>query len=895
MTAVNGPVPDAEDMGAPHTLPSRPAAGVAVVSRPGLWERLGTAARVTVVSAPAGSGKTVLLRSWVGEAGLTERAAWVPVGRDEQDPQQFWLAVLDALRETSAGSALVRELTAAPDLDGWAITERLLADLAPLGERLWLVIDDVHELGSDEARLQLELLVMRAPPQLQFVLATRRDVRLGLHRLRLEGELTEIRASDLRFSLSETRALFQAGGVQLSESALGKLHERTEGWAAGLRLAALSLAGHPDPDRFAAEFSGSERTVAEYLLAEVLDRQGEEVRQVLLRTSVLERVNGELADLLTGESGRERMLHELEEANAFVVSLDAARSWFRYHHLFADLLELELRRTEPNQVARLHQLAAGWFAGHGFAVEAIRHAQAARNWELAGRVLADAWPGLYLGGQEATVHALMAGFPAGVRAADAELAAVAAADELAQGSLATAERYLDLAEQGSAAVPAGRRGQARVLLGVVRLLVAGRSGNFPARVEQAQRLLAAAEAPEAARLGLGDELRALALAEIGDSETWVGRLDQAESHLEHAVALARRIGRPYIEFMGLVYRAEIELSRWLPRAAELGRQAIDLAERHGWTGDLFAGFASMTLGSALAWQGRLDEAEAWVQRAERIFRAEANPAAAMGGYYVRGQLELGRGRAADALAAFRAAERLAGPHPLARPLRAWLLHTLVRLGDTERAERALAGLGERDRDRGEMRIASAALRLAQHDPSAAVAVLAPVLDGSVRVGWRSWLVEAFLLEAIARDALGDPAAAGRALERALDLAEPDGALLWFLLHPAPGLLEGLARQGTAHAALLAQIVDLLAGRRPVSPPAGPRPPLEPLTGSEIRVLRYLPTHLSAPEIASQLSVATSTVKTHLRSLYAKLGAHSRAEAVESARALGLLAPSAHSR
>jgi LuxR family transcriptional regulator, maltose regulon positive regulatory protein len=857
-----------------------------VVSRPGLIERLSGAARVTVVSASPGSGKTMLLRSWIGAADLAECTAWVSVERDERDPQRFWLAVLDALRQTEPGSALVRELTAAPDLDGWAIVERLLKDLAPLRDQVWLVIDDVHELSSDQALRQLELLVMRAPEELRFVLATRRDVRLSLHRLRLEGELTEIRADDLRFTAAEARALFTAAGVRLSDPAVGLLVERTEGWVAGLRLAALSLAMHPDPDRFAAEFSGTERTVAEYLLAEVLDRQGEDVRRLLLRTSVLERVNGELADLLTGGSGGERVLQDLEEANAFVVSLDPARSWFRYHHLFAGLLRLQLRRTEPGEVAALHELAARWFAGYDLAVEAVRHAQAARDWGLAARLLADHWPSLYLDGQEGTVHALISGFPAGTPAADAELAAVAAADELTCGSLEAAERYLGLAERGAASVPAGRRGQAQVLLGLVQLLLARRHGNLPAVTEQAQRLQALAEA--------GDELRALALVKIGDTETWTGRLDQAESHLEQGIALAHRIGRPYLEFMGLVYRAEIELNRpCFPRAAERGRQAIELAERHGWTDDPDACNAFMTLGAALAWQGRLDEAEAWVQRAVRTIRAEANPAVAMGSQYVRGQFELGRGRIADALAAFRAAERLAGPHPLARPLRAWLVQTLVRLGETADAEQVLAGLGDRDRDRGEMRIAAAALRLARDDPHAATVALAPVLDGSARVGWRSWLVEAFLLEAIARDALGDPAAAGHALERALDLAEPDGALLWFLLHPVPGLLERHARQRTGHAALIAQILDLLAGNRPAPPPAGSRPPLEPLSKSEIRVLRYLPTHLTAPEIAGELAVSTSTVKTHLRNLYAKLDAHSRAQAVESARALGLLAPSAH--
>ena len=699
----------------------------------------------------------------------------------------------------------MRPLTAAPDLDGWAIVERLLTDLAPLRDQLWLVIDDLHELDSDQVLRQLELLVMRAPAELRFVLATRHDVRLGLHRLRLEGELTEIREPDLRFTADEARELFDAAGVKLPEPAVAVLHERTEGWAAGLRLAALSLAGHPDPARFAEEFSGTERTVAEYLLAEVLDRQPAAVRRLLLRTSVLERVNGELADLLTGDEGGERVLQDLEEANAFVVSLDAARSWFRYHHLFAGLLQLEQRRTEPGEVAALHELAAGWLAGHGFPVEAIRHAQAAQDWDRAARLLADHWPGLYLSGQAATVHALLAGFPAGASSADAELAAVTAADELAQGSLEAAERYLEVAERGAASVPPGRRGQAQVLLGVVRLLSYGRSGDQWTRAEQAQRLLAAAEAPKAAQPMAGasgrgtgrwawggEELRTLALLEIGNAETWTGRLDQAESHLDQAVALARRIQWPYLEFMGLVYRAEIELSRWLPRAEELSRQAIDLAERHGWTDDLFAGFAANTLGSALSWLGRLDEADAWVQRAERTFRAEADPAAAMGAYYVRGQLELGRGQAADALAALQAAERLAGPNPLARPLRAWLIFALVRLGDTERAEQALADLSDRARDRREMRIAAAALRLAQDDPQAATGALAPVLDGSMLGGWRSWLAEAFLLEAIARDMLGDPAAAGPTGSRGRGSHSMGSDTRWcWNFHPGAGFFSGL--------------------------------------------------------------------------------------------------------
>jgi LuxR family maltose regulon positive regulatory protein len=352
---------------------------IGLVSRSRLFGLLERAGRVALVSAPAGSGKTVLLRSWIGKAGLADHAAWVSAGRDSRDPQQFWACVADALRGTAAGGGLVRPPEAAPDLDGWTVVERLLDDLGTLRERIWLIVDDLHELGCDTTLAQLELLVRRAPPELRIVLAARHGLRLGLHQLRLEGELTELRAADLRFTPAEARALLDAAGAQLADPALALLVERTEGWAAGLRLAALSLAGHGDPERFAAEFCGSERTVAEYLLAEVLDRQSEQVRRLLLRTSVLERVNGELADLLTGDSGGERILQELEIANAFVVSVDAARSWFRCHRLFADLLQLELRRTAPGEVTGLHHLAAQWFADHGFAEEAARHARAARD------------------------------------------------------------------------------------------------------------------------------------------------------------------------------------------------------------------------------------------------------------------------------------------------------------------------------------------------------------------------------------------------------------------------------------------------------------------------------------------------------------------------------------
>jgi len=867
-----------------------------IVARHALFDLLAHAGRVAQVSAPAGSGKTSLLRSWIAEVGLAERAAWVLVEPEERDPQRFWIAVLDALRETTAGAALIRGLTPAPDLDGGAIVERLLEDLGSLEESIWLVIDDLHELRSDDALSQLELLLIRAPAELRFVLSSRRDLQLGLHRLRLEGELTEIRDADLRFSPDEARALFEAAGLQLSDSALALMAERSEGWAAGLRLAALSLAGHADPERLAATFAGTERTVAEYLLAEVLDRQPEDARRLLLRTSVLERVNGPLADLLTGASGGERILQELEKANAFVVSLDPRRSWFRYHHLFADLLQLELRRTAGGELPELHNAAAAWFAEHDYYVAAVRHAQAADNWPTAARLLSDHWFSLSLSGRTATAHELLAGFPAGSVAADAELTALMAAFELDHGSPEEAERHLALAGQAVRSMPTDRRGHLQLLLAILRLSIARHRGNLPAVVDEAERLLAPAELADQAQLGLSDDLRALALLQFGVAELWTGRFEPAERHLEQALALAQRIDRPFLELSALAHLAQINIFQSVPLGAQRSSEAIELAQRHGWSDDPVAGVAYTVHGVALLVHGRLAEARSWLQRAERSRLAAVSPAGGLMLHAMRGMLEAAHGRDTAALSAFRSAERLSGllvqPHVLAARIPAHLVRTLVRLGEIDEAEHVFAQTGDSQRELPEMRIALAALRLARDDPEGATVAIAPLLDDSaLALRPRVWPVQALLVEAIARDALGDVGRAERALERALDLAEPEGLVLPFLLYPAPVLLERHRRLGTSHVALISEILDLLSGKTPALPTAATELLREPLTQSETRVLRYLPTNLSAPEIAGELHLSLNTIRTHMRHLYAKLGVHTRAEAVERARGFGLLAPS----
>jgi LuxR family transcriptional regulator, maltose regulon positive regulatory protein len=891
-----------------------------LVRRAGLFERLDRAGRVIEVAAPGGSGKTVLLRSWIDETGLSDRTAWVTARPEERDPERFWISVAEALRATEPGSALVRPVTAAPDLDGWAITEWILKDLAAPPDRIWLVIDDAHELRSADTRRQLELLIMRAPPELRFVLATRHDLGLGLYRLRLEGELTEIRAADLRFTLEEARALLEAAGVELSAPALAALHERTEGWAAGLRLAALSLVGHPDPNGFVAGFSGSERTVAEYLLAEVLRRQPRQVRRLLLRTSILERVNGELADLLTGRSGGGRILQELEQANAFVVSLDAQRSWFRYHRLLADLLQFELRASDPDEVPALHTAAANWFTARGQPVEAVRHAQAAGDWDMAGRLLTDQWLGLALAGQAATARELLAGFPADRITIDPGLTVLRADTEITAGFLEEAERHLAQSAERSASVPADGLVGFELLLAVQRLRLARKRGDLPAAAEEAQRVLALADAADAVRQGLGEDVRAMALVSLGNAELASQRLDEAESHLEQAIAMARRTGQAFVEVSAMSQWARVAAYRSLAVAVERGMQAVDLARRRGWTEYPALSAAYTVLATVMVWRGQLEEGERWLRDAEGILRADAEPAISLLLHQARGALELARGRYDEALASFRAARKhaalLVSPNRLPAQAQAFMVYALLRAGDIRSAEQALAETAEQ-REAGEMREAAAAVRLAQGDPQAALEELAPVLNSRapmvtpVRVG-------SYLLEAIARDAAGDRAGAETALERALDLAEPDGVLLPFLINPAAELLEGHSRHRTAHAALILEILPLLDIRKSgkIGPARGAsartasarsaetrgdsagwraEPLREPLSETELRVLRYLPTNLTTPEIAGELYLSVNTIKTHIRHLYAKLGAHGRGEAVQRSRALGLLAPSPRQR
>jgi LuxR family maltose regulon positive regulatory protein len=852
------------------------------------------AGKVTILSAPAGSGKTSLLRAWADRPGQPYGLAVLQVQRDQPDAQQFWLGLLDAVRHASGTTSRAEPPTATPDFNGPAMVDRVLSELADARDGITLVIDDLHELHSPEALAQLTRLLTNLPANVHAILATRRDLRLELHRLRLAGELAELRGAELRFTEHETRELLDASGIALSDAGVALLHQRTEGWAAGLRLAAISLAGHPDPERFVAEFSGSDRTVAEYLLAEMLDRQPDEIQQLLLVTSLLDRVNGELADLLTGRPGSERILLELEDANAFVVSLDPERRWFRYHHLLGDFLRLELRRTRPEEVPALHRWAAGWFTRHGQVVDAIRHTQAAGDWSEAARLLADHSFSLTLDGQAQTIQALVRAFPQSA-ADDPELALVRAADDLLHGHLDEAAAHLAVAETYVKTAPPDRQRRLRVAVVSLKLGLARRRGHLADLVEQARFLASPVTGESDEDIALASDLRAVALYNLGTLEAWSLGLEDAERHLQEGATLARQIGRPYLEVGCLAQLGFASRIRSFATTRQRCHEAIALAERHGWGAEPVIAPALVTLAANLVWTGEFDEGERWLQHTAQALQTDAGPGITQLLHLATGRLHAARGRHHEALEELRAAEhlqsQLAGPHALASQVTGWMLATQARLGQAGQARAALAALTDEQANAGEIRNARAVICLAEGDPAGALGALADVLDGTAPVIGNVTVVETHLLAALAHRALGDQRAANQATEHALALAEPVRLILPFAMTGAGELLEALPRHETAHAALVADILDVVHGASLPAKDQASSSEADELSPSELRVLRYLPTNLSRPEIASELSVSLNTVGTHLRSIYAKLQVRDRSSAVQRARELRLLAAS----
>ncbi len=761
--------------------------------------------------------------------------------------------------------------------------------LAELPEPLILVLDDVHLLRSRECLNDLSFLVLHAPDTLRLVLGTRSDPAVPLHVVRVRGRLVEIRAADLAFTEPEATELLAAHDLALAPELVEALCTRTEGWGAGLRLAALSLQGRDDPERFVTEFAGDDRVVGDYLLAEVLDRQSPRLRTFLLRTSIVERICGDLADALTGQGSSSDTLAELDRTNGFVLAVDSRGEWFRYHRLFAKLLQLRAERELGSELPRLHGRAARWYAERGMGSQALKHAVAAEDWDLAVELVAEHWFALFVRGQGDTIRTLVDALPEERLRSDAELAAALACAAFEAGDAEAAERHVAHAREASEDLPAERRRRYLETMALARLQRASLRGDFEAALVVADELLAEA----AVHGGWSDDARqALVHTNLGLTALWGHHLERAREELEQGASQAQAIELDYVTVSALSALSMLEVMVHGPAGASMhAYEAAELAERRGWSMIKQTSCVHVALALAAFYDLQPELAEEHLARAH----VSVSHGAARHVHYLLAHLSArmaaADGRAADGLRvleSFEVTHRWGMPSPIERPATASMRSRLyAATGDRAAARAVLEGV------RGEgwldVEVSAARLELADGNPDVAVAILAAAVR---KPGVHSVAtIEHAVLEAIARDAAGEPGRAGEALERALALAETTGHRWTFLEggRRVETLLRGQIRMGTAHRAmageLLAAFEDRDHERRSVAPL------LEPLSERECAILRYLPTTLSNREIAAELFVTTNTVKTHLRSIYRKLDVARRREAVERARDLRLLSAS----
>jgi LuxR family maltose regulon positive regulatory protein len=839
---------------------------------------------VTLVAAPAGWGKTALLSTWAHarrESGSP--VAWLTLGPDDDHRRRFWMEFVAALGEASER---LSRLAVPPRGDVDLFLPALVEELSKLDHPVFVVLDELHELPDGAALADLEALVENCPDALRLVVSTRADPPLRLERLRLTGRLAEIRERDLRFTLDETGELLALLGVDLMEADTRLLWERTEGWPAGLGLAGLALENHDDPHAFVAAFAGNERTVSDYLLTEVVDRQSPETLEFLLRTCIVERLTGDLADVLTESSGGERKLEELVRGSGMVTAEGLPGS-YRYHGLFTDVLRLELRRRLPEELSELHRRAGRWYARERMAAPALHHATTAEDWPLVAETLGDHWLAMVMAGEGQLLRELLTRLPEELIEQDAEVALALAGGLLDDGQDARADEYLLRAHRHASGLPEARARRFRVTSTATMLYRARLRGDLEETLSTARELLS-----QPWQHSVAHELRALVLANLGVAEFWAGELDIARDHLREAAGLAAECGSDYVRFQAEAYAAGLEVAQGrIAQGERRAEVAIRLAQRRGWTALPAAAMAYQALASIHIYRNELDVAQRLVERSRAGIVRSPERFGPLSLALVQARLLIARGEPLTALDALRGGLRAAGeglPSFLAVTSAMFEAELHELLGDSGRARETLERLDAMS-DGSDAALGLARLELSGGRPGAAVRHVAEFFGDERRPVRAYAAIEGWLLDALARDALHDEEGALRSIEAAMDLAEPRGFRNLLVRYGAPvrSLIRRRIERGTAHRAFAGSVLAALNGDgnghgRP------PAPLLDPLSERELAVLRFLPTMLSNAEIAGELFVSVNTVKTHVKHVYRKLDVNDRRSAVERARELQLL-------
>jgi LuxR family transcriptional regulator, maltose regulon positive regulatory protein len=893
------------------------------VLRPRLIERLNEDLhrKLTLISAPAGFGKTTLLSEWL--AGNERPAAWLSLEAGESDVTRFLAYLLAALQKIEAhiGEGVLRALQSPQHPPAESILTTLLNEIATVEENFVLVLDDYHVVDARAVDDALAFLLEHLPPQAHLVIATREDPRLPLARLRARGQLTELRAADLRFTPSEAAEFFSGVmGLDLSAESIAALDSRTEGWIAGLQLAAISMRAHKDAAGFIESFTGSHRFVLDYLVEEVLGQQTESVQAFLLCTSILDRLCGPLCDAVVPDRSAtgQATLEYLERANLFLVPLDGERRWYRYHHLFAELLRQRLYQNGDLGVAALHVRASEWFEGQGLEAEAIHHALVAEDFERAASLIELSWRAMDRSLQFATWLGWVEALPDEIVRARPVLGVAYAWALLDTGELEAGESRLRDAEWWleTTAGPSGRPEvpaadmvvvdeeefrSLPVTIASARAYRAQALGDVSGTMEHARRALDLL--PEDDHLG-----RAIPGALLGLAYWESGDLEAAYRTIVDALMAFQMTGNIVAAISGTYGLAEIRMDQGrLREAARTYQEALRLTVEHGeptlrGTADLYLGLS----GLHLEW-GDLEAAREYLLKSEELSVHAALPDWPYRCYVAKARIEEAQGKLHDAFDLLDEAERLyyRTPVPDVRPVTALKARVWVKQGRLTEArgwarERGLSVQDDLSYLREFEHIVLARLLMAEHKTSQeagsipeTMRLLERLLEAAEAGGRMGRVIEILILQALAHQMQGDTSASLEPLQRSLTLAEPEGYVRIFVDEGVPmaGLLFEVAARGTMPdytAMLLAAFEAEGREGKDTSDPPPAQSLVEPLSQREMEVLRLIAQGLSNREIGERLFLALDTVKGHNRRIFGKLSVQRRTEAVAKARSLDIL-------
>jgi LuxR family transcriptional regulator, maltose regulon positive regulatory protein len=862
-----------------------PACKEWVIRRSRIEERI-AAGPLTVVTGPPGAGKTTAVASWLAVA--RDPVAWVTLDRYDSRPDVFWSTVVAALRGAGVKFRRALPVSGRTGRADHAFLLRLAVELVTRDPPVTLVLDDFHRIAARGLDDDLQYLITNTQPGLRVVVCSRVDPALSLHQYRLAGELTEIRADELAFSVHEAKLLLSQHGVALPDEPLERLTELNEGWAAGLRMAALLLQEEPDPEQFVKNFAAKDSAIADYLIEEVLKNQPARYRELLLKTSILDQVSADMAVEMTGDERAGDALEALARANAFVEPV--GDGWYRFHSLFAEVLRLKLRFEHPRQVADLHRRAARWYQSHRCLPDAVRQAAAAGDWLFAARLVVD---DLAIGTLiEAPDHDQLTDpfreMPDALLGAGPEPALVAAGVAFADGQHECARTALAAAEDSLAGLPADEKTTSRIAVAMLRLELERQTGDIEVTTASVRQLEKYAGMLSDETLADRPRLVVRMLAERGLLFLWAGQPDEAAAIIGARHPASAGHGPECANYHGHLALAEAFRGR-LHEAGHVIETTCspgDGGDGGDGGGGGLSGAAEVALALIHLERYELRETRDALKRADAALRARPDRLATAAACFVDARCRLAEGHtSAASKVAARAREGWSPPE--------WLDHRLTLLesrafaaaGDNRSAVAAAgragpeasldaaAALAHARLDTGDVLAAGHAL-----DRSPAITAETPVASC---VDWR--LTEARL--AFGND---DGQYGRQSLMQAIKLGEQEGLRLSFALEAAwmRPVLRRDPRLARAYRHVLAP--DLASGRHPSAPGAADPVIVEELTVRECEVLKLLAGMLTTAEVAGELYISVNTVKTHLKSIYRKLAANHRGEAVRRAKELRVI-------